>query len=286
MTAVLDSHLHVWDVSRGGYAWLGPQHGPLHRSFLPDEAADVLSASGISSAILVQAEDSVADTEFLLAAAREWPFVEGVVGWVQLDDPAAAERQLAAHLQAPAFRGVRHLVHDDPREGFLHLPEVRESLRLLADAGLPLDVPDAWPRHLSQLPALADALPDLVIVVDHLAKPPRGALQEERRAWAAGLREVAARPHTVAKLSGLQVAGQPFSVQALAEVWDTALDCFGPSRLMYGGDWPMTVPAGGYDAHWTVVRELVAALSRTEQEQVLEGTARRTYRLAPRAERC
>ena len=279
MTTVLDSHLHLWDLDRGDYAWLGPQHGPLHRSFLPAEAAEVLAAGGISSAILVQAEDSVADTEFLLAVAREWQFAEGVVGWVRLDDPAEAERQLAEHARSPLFRGVRHLVHDDPREDFLLLPQVRQSLRLVAEAGLPFDVPDAWPRHLHQLPGLADALPDLVVVVDHLAKPPRGSTPDDLRSWADGLRETAARPNTVAKLSGLQVAGQPFSPEVLRPVWETALDCFGPSRLLYGGDWPMTVAAGGYDAHWTVVRGLVAELSADEQEQVLGATARRTYGL-------
>ena len=175
-TRVVDSHLHVWDLQRSAYSWLGPQHGELYRSFSPDDAEAVLREAGISSAVLVQAEDSEADTELMLAAAEKWDFVAGVVGWVQLDDPDTAAAQLSRYGEQPAFRGVRHLVHDDPRDDFLELTGVRRSLALLSERGLPFDVPDAWPRHLTRLPELADALPDLVLVVDHLGKPPRGSV--------------------------------------------------------------------------------------------------------------
>ena len=233
--------------------------------------------------VLVQAEDSEADTELMLAAAEKWDFVAGVVGWVQLDDPDTAAAQLSRYGEQPAFRGVRHLVHDDPRDDFLELTGVRRSLALLSERGLPFDVPDAWPRHLTRLPELADALPDLVLVVDHLGKPPRGSVELD--AWESALRSVAERPNTVAKLSGLQQPGQPFTTEALHPVWDVALDCFGPSRLMYGGDWPMTVPDGGYLAHWQPVRALIEELSPDEQAEILSGTATRTYGLQQWSER-
>ena len=202
---------------------------------------------------------------------------------MQLDDPDTMVAQLSSYGEQSAFRGVRHLVHDDPRDDFLELTGVRRSLALLAEHGLPFDVPDAWPRHLARLPDLADALPDLAIVVDHLGKPPRGSAEMD--AWEMALRSVAERPNTVAKVSGLQLAGQPFTTEALRPLWDVALDCFGPSRLMYGGDWPMTVPGGGYLAHWQPVRALIEMLSPDEQTDMLAGTATRTYSLQPRSER-
>ncbi len=281
-THVVDSHLHTWDLEHGAYAWLGPQHGELNRSFLADEAEATLDEAGIAAAVLVQAEDSEADTESMLALAQERAFVVGVVGWVQLDDPDIAAAQLSRHGGRAKFCGVRHLVHDDPRDDFLELPAVRRSLSLLAESELPFDVPDAWPRHLARIPDLADALPELVVVLDHLGKPPRGSADMD--AWATALRSVAARPNTIAKVSGLQAPGQPFTVESLHPVWDVALDCFGPSRLMYGGDWPMTVPAGGYLHHWNTVRGLIDELTPSEQAQILSGTAARTYGLQPRGD--
>ena len=280
MTAALrriDSHLHLWDLAVSDYDWLGPDNGELFASFSPEQAEAELTGFGISGAVLVQAEDSIADTAYLLDVAARHDWVLGVVGWVPLDDPGATVVQLEKWEQSPEFCGVRHLVHTDPRDGFLGMESVRQSLLILAGRGLPIDVPDAWPRHLSDVTALAAALPGLPIVIDHLGKPPRGSDQLD--AWRDELIRLAAHPNTVAKLSGLRVPGQPYTAEALAFVWDTALELFGAERLMWGGDWPMSVPDGGYGPTAAVLDELVAQLSVDEQRAILADTAIRTYRL-------
>ena len=271
---VVDAHLHVWDLEQGDYAWLGPDLGELHRSFLPDEAAHELASAGVSSALLVQAEDSLRETRYLLQVADEHPWVHGVVGWVQLDDPDLAERQLD-ELNHPALRGVRHLVHDDPRPDFFDLAPVRRSLAAVAERGLVLDVPDAWPRHLDAVARLADAVPALVVVVDHLAKPPRGS--QDLAAWESSLRRVAQHPQVVAKVSGLQAAGQTYASEALRPVLQVAIEAFGVERLMFGSDWPMTASVGGYPAAYVVAKELFGRLSTAEQQAVWGGTATRVY---------
>jgi L-fuconolactonase len=270
----------VWDLARGEYAWLTPELGPLYATFTPEQAQAELEAAGIAAAVLVQAEDSERDTELMLEAARRHPRIAGVVGWVQLDDPAVAERQLDRRQDEPGFRGVRHLVHDDPRDDFLLLSPVRRSLRRLAERGLPFDVPDAWPRHLAATADLAAAIGDLRIVVDHLGKPPFGGAGWER--WRRTLGDVAARPNTYAKVSGLQVPGRPFTVDAVRPAWEVALELFGPRRLMWGSDWPLTVLVGGYRHVWDVMSALVAELSPDEQAQILSGTATAVYELATR----
>ena len=128
---IVDTHLHLWDLAVSDYAWLGPQHGGLYRSFTPDAAQTELVASGVGSAVLVQAEDSITDTRYLLDVAGRHDWVHGVVGWVRLDAPDEAARQLA-DLAGPALRGIRHLVHDDPRDDFLDRPDVRKSLASVA----------------------------------------------------------------------------------------------------------------------------------------------------------
>ena len=129
---VVDAHLHLWDRSRGGYPWITPELGPLDRDFAPEEAAAELRAAGVDAAILVQADDSAADTRFMLdvAAANDW--VVGVVGWVPLDDERAAASALDALDGEPLLRGIRHLVHDDPRDDFLDLPDLGAVRRLPA----------------------------------------------------------------------------------------------------------------------------------------------------------
>jgi L-fuconolactonase len=271
----IDAHLHVWDLDVNRYPWLGPEHGVLHTTFTPEQAGRELAASGMRGAVLVQAEDSTAETRYMLAVADGHEWVAAVVGWLPLAHPDAAAASLEELSRHPRFRGVRHLVHNDPRADFLDSAPVRRSLRLLAGAGLPLDVPDAWPRHLEQVGRLAEDLPDLVVVVDHLAKPPRG--RPEFGTWLEQMHRVAQRPNAVAKVSGLRMPGMPYTVQALRPAWDAALHLFGADRLMYGSDWPMTTPDGGYRPTYEVLAELIGELSADEQRSIMGATARRVY---------
>ncbi|MGY1603282.1 amidohydrolase family protein [Geodermatophilus sp. SYSU D00815] len=280
--APVDAHVHVWDLAVNSYPWLGPERGGLYASFPPEQAREALAGCGFGAAVLVQAEDSTAETRYLLAVADAHPWVAGVVGWLPLADPAAAAASLEELFRHPRFRGVRHLVHADPRADFLDTAPVRESLRLVAAAGLPLDVPDAYPRHLTQTARLAEDLPELVVVVDHLAKPPLG--RPEMGEWRAQLARAAAAPNTVAKVSGLRAPGTPYTVAAVRPAWEAALELFGPARLMYGSDWPVTVPEDaygpeGYRPTHEVLAALVGELSADEQRALTGATARRVYRL-------
>ena len=282
---MIDSHLHLWTLDTfvtGGerpYPWLGPQHGALYRSFGEDEALETLKAAGVRAAVLVQADDTVADTDSMLAVAKRNPWVLGVVGWVRLDSPDECASQLDRLTAQPVFKGVRHLVHDDPRADFLDLPAVRESLALVAQRGLAFDVPDAFPRHLGSTVRLAGELPELTVVLDHLGKPPRSdaSLMDS---WRTDFLALGRQPNTVAKLSGLHASGLPYTSEALRPLFDTALDAFGAERLMIGGDWPVSTLGAPYGRTLDVLLELVSALSPSEQDLILEGTAIRTSGLA------
>ncbi|ABM09588.1 amidohydrolase family protein [Paenarthrobacter aurescens] len=282
---MIDSHLHLWTLDTfvtGGvrhYPWLGPQHGELYRSFGEDEARETLDAAGVRGAVLVQADDTVADTESMLAVAARNPWVFGVVGWIRLDEPAEAAEHLHRFTAQSVFKGVRHLVHDDPRDDFLDLPQIRESLALVARRGLTLDIPDAYPRHLSSAVRLAREMPELTVVLDHLGKPPL-ADPQLMDSWRADFSALGREPNSVAKLSGLHLPGTEYTADALRPLFESALEAFGPERLMIGCDWPVSTLGAPYGRTLDVLLELVSSLSPSEQDLVLEETAIRTYGLA------
>ncbi|MBT2533681.1 amidohydrolase [Arthrobacter sp. ISL-48] len=305
---MIDSHLHLWELPlatetsatevdaagqsgapgapRRPYAWLGPQHGSLFRSFGEQEAQETLVDAGVRGAVLVQADDTLADTESMLAAADRNDWVLAVVGWIPLEHPDLAQAELERLGANPKFRGVRHLVHDDPRDDFLELPGVRESLRLVADRGLALDIPDAYPRHLHRAVALARDLPELTVVLDHLGKPPlTDAMSAGRRPhpelerWRREFRALAGQPNTVAKVSGLHLPGLEYTATALRPLWEEALAAFGPERLMIGMDWPVSTLGAPYHRTLEVLLELAADLDPAARHAFLEGTAARTYGL-------
>jgi len=278
MVTVIDAHVHLWDPA-DGYEWQG-EFGfepALRRAITAGEARVELDSAGVDEAILVQADNTAVDTDRMLEAADANSWIAAVVGWIPLDDPARAGAELERRLAAPKLRGIRHLVHFEARADFLERPAVRTSLALVAERGLAFDIPDAWPDHLAQASDLAAAVPDLTIVIDHLAKPPFGG--DTWDAWAAELRRVAAHPNTVAKVSGLHTGGVADPVDVVRPAWDLALEAFGPDRLLYGSDWPMTSAGSGYLSTWRQLGTLIGELSPAEQQAVYAGTARRVYRL-------
>lgn len=276
--ARIDSHLHLWKPAPGKYSWLTPAHGVLHDTFTAEQAQETLSAAGVNQAILVQADDTAADTQTMLSTAATHDWIVGVVGWLPLEDPASTANLLAQWGVNPAFCGVRTLIHDNPRADILELESVRKSLDMVAQAGLPFDVPDAFPRHLGQVADLARALPELTVVVDHLGKPPRGGTAESMELWEQQLRAVAAQPNTVAKVSGLHAGGTEFSAQSLKPVWDIALSVFGPQRLMFGGDWPVSLLGANYQETVDMLATLIDSLGTAEAQAIWAGTAQRIYR--------
>lgn len=276
---VIDAHLHLWDLLRSRYEWITPELGPLHRDFAPHEAEAELRAAGVDAAVLVQADDTPDDTRFMLDVARAHHWVAGVVGWVPLDDEPGAAAALEELEAEPLLCGIRHLVHDDPRDDFLDLPQVRASLGRVAARGLAFDVPDAWPRHLHATERLARDLPQLTIVLDHLGKPPADG---DLGAWRAVFDRIATAPNVVVKFSGLHLPGVPFSTAGVGRLLDVALEAFGADRILYGGDWPMSVPHGGYRPTWKVMRACLDRLTPGERDAILGGNAERVYVLTGR----
>ena len=273
----IDAHLHLWP-SAAGYGWLTEALAPIDRGFTVDEARAAITAQGYDRAVLVQAADTDADTDWLLATAEAHEWVAGVVGWVPLDDPRRAEARLDELAGRPLV-GIRVLLNDQPDDALLDRPEARATLALLAARGLPFDVHDAWPRHLGRSATAAAEVEGLTMVLDHLGKPPADAAEHD--AWRAALDAFAAVPTTVAKLSGLHRRGAPLPQEAFDRVWDAALDAFGPERLMLGSDWPLPLLADGLEPVAAQLEAAVATLAPAERAALETGTAARAYRLEP-----
>lgn len=275
--SLIDAHLHFWDLETGHYPWLTPEAGPIFRTFTPDEVIPQLAAAGVEGAVLVQAMDSYADTDSMLAQADAYDFIAAVVGWVPLNRPDEAARALERYAGHPKFAGVRHLIHDESDPDWVVQDSVIEGLGLLADAGLPFDVVAVLPRHLEHVPVLAERVPGLKLVIDHLAKPP--IREEGWEPWASLIARAAQYPTVHAKLSGLNTAADPetWTAKDLRRYVDHAIEVFGPDRLMFGGDWPVATLAGDYAKVWNETGVLLRDLPPTARDAVLGGTAARFY---------
>jgi L-fuconolactonase len=278
---IVDAHVHVWDPAAASYDWLGPGMGDLDRAVSFDEIDQTLASLGIDGVVLVQAADDARDTDLMLAVAARTPRILGVVAWSPLDEPARLAADLERFAVDPLVVGVRNLLHERPAS-WLDRPEVIAGLGVLERAGLPLDFPTTGPAALSSLAEIAARHPGLPVVIDHLGKPPIGGDRAARVAWRELLAECARHPLVVAKLSGLYSsvgALASWSVDAVRPFVEDALELFGPGRLLYGGDWPISELAGGYARTWSAMTELLAPLTAVDRDAVLGGTAARVYGL-------
>ncbi|MDG0791816.1 amidohydrolase family protein [Cohnella ginsengisoli] len=277
----IDAHAHVWNMDRIRYEWPTPDEPELYRSIEPPELAPLLREAGVSGAVLVQAADDRAETDYLLDMAAAHDIVKGVVGWVPLDRPDEAGRQLERLVKNPYFKGVRHLIHGEADPDWVVRDNVVEGLRVLASFGLTFDVVAVFPDHLRHVPALAEKVPGLRLALDHLAKPPivdAGGFGE----WASQLAAAAAYPNVHAKLSGLNTACD--WARWDAEDWRPAVEAafraFGAERLMFGSDWPVANLAGDYGRVWEATLRNLEGRSAAEKEAVLGGTAIKFYELS------
>lgn len=279
---VIDAHQHIWDPARAEYTWLGPELAPINRAIGFEELEPELSAAGVDYTVQVQSADNHEDTALMVECASEHSEVAAIVGYGPLDRPAELAEAIATWRGNSLMVGVRTLIHTLPDPDWLLRPEVDEGLSVLEDAGLTFDVVAVLPRHLELVPILSERHPDLRMVIDHLAKPPIGL--PSRDPWWQLIADAAANPLVHAKVSGLYAAtDEPASwtVDSVRPFFDRAVEVFGTERLMYGGDWPISILSGGYTRVWEGLSTIFGSLSDAEREDVLGRTAATFYRIDP-----
>ena len=279
---IVDAHHHFWDPATADYPWLTDELAAIRRAFGPDDLAPLVAAFGIDATILVQTRSSLPETEAFLATAAATPFVRGVVGWVDLRDPAVDEA--IAGLRAGPGGGrlvaIRHQVHDEADPDWLGRADVRRGIAAVGRAGLAYDLL-VRARELPAARALVGALPDVRFVVDHLAKP--AIRNGSDPAWTEAVGSFQGLPNVWWKVSGLvtEADWQAWRPPDLQPFVDRILEIAGPDRLLFGSDWPVCLLAAPYDVVLSTARSLIAGLSASEQSAILGGTAVAVYGLRP-----
>jgi L-fucono-1,5-lactonase len=279
-TYAVDGHQHFWDPSHVPLPWLGPEHAAIARAFDPEELEPQLAASNVAATILVQSACSDEDTDFMFEHARRHDWIAAVVAWLPLLHPERTATRLDELRAEPKLRGIRHLIHDEADPHWILRPAVLESLALVESAGLVLELPVVFPRHLADVPELARRLPKLTIVIDHLGKPPLG--RPELSAWSTQLSEAASYPNVAAKISGLNttLAREDWNAADLIPAVEPALEAFGPDRLLCGSDWPVSLLNNGdYQRIWAETRRALELVAPDNTDTPLTTSAHRLYQL-------
>lgn len=281
---MIDAHQHFWQIGEHDCSWPTPDLIAIYRDFGLNDFLPLTQTAGVTGSVLVQSQASDADTDYILTLAEQSDFIKAVVGWVDL----AAESALAriAHLaKQPKLRGLRPMLQCLPDDDWILRPELEPAVAAMKVHKLSLDAL-VYTRHLPYLELFAKRHPDLLIVIDHAAKPAIIASNSPSDEWRTAIASIATLPNVYCKISGLPTeAGKDQGLAELASYIQHLLSTFGAERLMWGSDWPVIGLAPNkqlsiYKNWLNLVHHALAECKVSEIESVFIGTSLRFYRIA------
>jgi L-fuconolactonase len=278
---IIDSHIHLLDQTRFGYAWAdgAPK---LKRDWTVNDLGHAAKPYEIEGLVFVEVDvdmpqylDEAEWVDGLAALDRR---VMGAVVCLPLEKGAVIEREIATVAKLRTVRGVRRLIQNQPDPEFVLQPGFLEAIRLLPKYNLAFDICILHPQMPNTL-AMMRQCPDVSFVLDHIGKP--GIKAGLLDPWRAHLREMAALPNVVCKLSGATTEAdlETWTRDQLRPYIDHVIECFGPDRILYGGDWPVSELAGSY-LQWLATLDLATAgFSPADKRKLFRDNAVKAYRL-------
>lgn len=273
----IDSHQHFWNYDPRKHPWITDEMKVLQQDFMPPDLKKELDKVGMEGCVAVQADQSEEETDFLLSLADKYSFIKGVVGWLDIRGENFRQR-LEHYCSHPKFKGLRHLVQDEPDDRFLMRSDFLSGMKTLSDFDLAYDIL-IFARHLPVAVEFVHHFPDQKFVLDHIAKP---EIKEQNTAqWEEDIRELARHPRLYCKISGMVTEADwgQWTPEDFKPYLDVVFDAFGTERLMYGSDWPVCKLAADYEEVYRLVAEYIEPLSAREKDQILGGNAKQWYGL-------
>jgi L-fuconolactonase len=274
----IDGHQHFWKVNRGDYHWMSPTVPVLHRDYLPDDLTPHLTKHRIARTILVQAAQTVAESNYLLELAAKHSFIAGVIGWLDLESPDFP-RQFELYRNNPRFIGLRPMLQDISDPAWIVRPQVLKALKLVAENDFPFEFL-TYTRHLPYVLQALESVGPLRAVIDHISKP---EIRERKlEPWKQFMSQAGRHEALYCKLSGMITEADPvhWSTEDLRPYIEHAVDSFGWDRVIFGSDWPVCLLAGSYDQVIQALIEVLRPRMDEEAERKLFGiNAARFYKL-------
>ena len=274
---MIDAHQHFWNYNEERDTWITPDMSVLRADFYPNYSETLFRKQGFTGCVAVQADSSEEETLFLLALAEQNEFIQGVVGWVDLQS-ANIEDRLAYFSQFESIKGFRHIVQGEKDPDFLARPAFIRGVKTLASFDLSYDLL-IYPHQIKSAIAFCETCDEQKIVLDHLAKAPlkSGNIQE----WKKEIQVLASLSHVSAKISGIvtEAADQSWTQQQVNEIVGLALDVFGPERLMIGSDYPVVLVNSTLERWVASFQEALKGLSNSERALIYHQNAIEFYQL-------
>lgn len=274
---VIDSHQHFWIYEAEKHAWLDNDMKVIRKNFLPEDLKIVYQENNIDGCVAVQADQTLAETDFLLDLAEKNDFIKGVVGWVDLR-AANIDDTLRQYSKFPKLKGFRHVVQGEADHNFMLRPDFLNGIAALEKYNFTYDIL-IFPHQLGAALELVRRFPNQKFVIDHIAKP---YLKDGfYDGWVVLMKAIGEHKNVYCKLSGMTTEAdyKNWTPEQIEPYMQLVLDAFGADRILFGSDWPVCLVAGNYTKTKELVTNFIAKLSSEEQAAIMGGNAMQFYNL-------
>lgn len=271
----IDSHQHFWKYNRVQHDWITNEMEVLKKDYLPSDLLPLLQENKIDGCVAVQADQTLAETEFLLKLADENEFIKAVVGWVDLRAENIRD-QLKTFSSHTKLKGFRHIVQSEPDERFLLRDDFSHGISLLKEFGYTYDLL-VYPHQLETVIAFIEKFPDQPFVLDHMGKPE--IRNKKSWDWENHIEEIARHPNVYCKISGLVTEADPkeWKMGDFVPYIDFVLQTFGTDRVMFGSDWPVCLLGASYTEACDIVEGNTTHLTEEEKAKLWGENAMKFY---------
>jgi L-fuconolactonase len=273
---IIDTHQHFWKYDPVNYSWINDDMQVIRKDFLPGDLAVVVNEHKLHGTIAVQADQTEAETDWLLQLAAKNDFIKGVVGWVDLRSNKIEER-LQHYQQFSKLKGFRHVLQGE-EPTFMLQKDFLNGISKLQQYDFTYDIL-IFPQHLTAALELVQQFSEQKFVIDHVAKPyiKDGKIDE----WKTGMEKIAQHQNVYCKISGMvtEADWKNWTANQLKPYIDVVVESFGIDRIMYGSDWPVCLVASSYSKWLQTIKNYFASYSAEEQEKVFSSNAVKFYNL-------
>jgi len=277
MIKKIDAHQHFWRYDRVDYSWINKEMAKLKKDFLPDDLFSVLASNGVEGTVAVQALQEEKENTFLLELAEKYPFILGVVGWIDLKSPELAAR-LSVYDAYKKLKGFRHVLQDEQDSEYILNEAFQQGLKTIFDVGYTYDLL-VLPHQMKGAIKTVSNFEGGSFVLDHLAKPDIKNGHNEK--WKDNIKALGEFPNVYCKLSGMitEAAWNQWEEKQFYPYMDTVMEAFGEDRVMFGSDWPVCKLAGSYEQVIGLVEGYFQGHSESTLKKIWQTNAINFYRL-------
>lgn len=272
----VDSHVHFWKYDKKRDAWITNRMKVLQQDYLPEHLVTTLKRNGIDTVVAVQADQSELETHFLVEMSKTHDFINGVVGWIDLQNENSSKR-LEYFSQYSVIKGWRHIVQGE-EDDFMYREAFRNGIAVLQNYNYTYDIL-IYHHQLKAAVDLAASFPEQKFIIDHCAKP--GIKEKKTEEWKTHINELAQNPNVYCKLSGLftEAAWKNWSPAEFYPYLDVVFEAFGIDRLLYGSDWPVILLSGAYVQWKSLLEKYMENFKEEDRLKIFGLNAIRFYNL-------